>query len=455
MNNHQDTICAIATGNGVGAISIIRVSGKDALANVSVCFSKDLSSKDSHTIHFGTFRSPSGDLIDEVLISIFHEGKSFTGEESAEISCHGSPYIQQQILDTLLHSGCRLATPGEFTMRAFMNGKMDLSQAEAVADLIAAQTKNAHDIALNQMRGSFSSELKALREKLIHFASLIELELDFAEEDVEFADRTQLKILVDEVLRYLHRLEASFALGNAIKNGVPVAIVGAPNTGKSSLLNQLIGEERAIVSNIAGTTRDVIEETLNIDGMLFRFIDTAGIREGAEEIEAMGIERSREKILQAKIVLCLSDGSDLESITSVAQWVRELRDFHPDKIVLQLCNKSDISEKTTESCDKDALWLSARTGEGVDQLRSILTYTIAGDFSLADETIVTNARHVDALRRTISSLEKAQADLDMQITADFIAMDIRQAMFDLGTITGDISTDDLLGNIFAKFCIGK
>ena len=310
MNNHQDTICAIATGNGVGAISIIRVSGKDALVNVSMCFSKDITSKESHTIHFGTFRSPSGDLIDEVLVSIFHEGKSFTGEESAEISCHGSPYIQQQILDTLLHSGCRLATPGEFTMRAFMNGKMDLSQAEAVADLIAAQTKNAHDIALNQMRGSFSSELRALREKLIHFASLIELELDFAEEDVEFADRTQLKILVDEVLRYLHRLEASFALGNAIKNGVPVAIVGAPNTGKSSLLNQLIGEERAIVSNIAGTTRDVIEETLNIDGMLFRFIDTAGIREGAEEIEAMGIERSREKILQAKIVLCLSDGSD-------------------------------------------------------------------------------------------------------------------------------------------------
>jgi len=286
MNNHQNTICAIATGNGVGAISIIRVSGIDALANVSLCFSKDLTSKESHTIHFGTFRSPSGDLIDEVLVSIFHEGKSFTGEESAEISCHGSPYIQQQILDTLLHSGCRLATPGEFTMRAFMNGKMDLSQAEAVADLIAAQTKNAHDIALNQMRGSFSSELKALREKLIHFASLIELELDFAEEDVEFADRTQLKILVDEVLHYLHRLEA-------------------------------------------------------------------GIREGAEEIEAMGIERSREKILQAKIVLCLSDGSDAESITSVAQWVRELRDVHHDKIVLQLCNKSDISQKTISCCDSN------------------------------------------------------------------------------------------------------
>jgi tRNA modification GTPase len=455
MRNSKDTICAIATGSGVGAIAMIRVSGKDALRNVSLCFSKDRTEKETHTIHFGTFRSPSGELIDEVLVSIFREGKSFTGEESAELACHGSPYIQQQILDTLLHSGCRLANPGEFTMRAFMNGKMDLSQAEAVADLIAAQTKNAHDIALNQMRGSFSSELKELREKLIHFASLIELELDFAEEDVEFADRTQLKLLVDEVLRYLCRLEASFALGNAIKNGVPVAIVGAPNTGKSSLLNQLIGEERAIVSNIAGTTRDVIEETLNIDGILFRFIDTAGIREGAEEIEAMGIERSREKILQAKIVLCLCDGSNEESIMSVAQWVQELRILHPDKIILQLCNKSDISKKSTESCDKDALWLSARTGEGIDQLRLMLTQKIAGDFSLADETIVTNIRHVDALRRTISSLEKAQSDLDMQITADFIAMDIRQAMFDLGTITGDISTEDLLGNIFARFCIGK
>ena len=298
MIHSNDTICALATPNGVGAIAMIRVSGSKSLEIVSAIFSKDLSDKTSHTAHFGFVKNEKNELIDEVLITVFAEGKSFTGEESAEIACHASPYIQQQIIQALLQKGCRLAEPGEYTMRAFMNGKLDLSQAEAVADLIASQSKSAHDIALKQLRGGFSNELKELREKLIHFASLVELELDFAEEDVEFADRKELKQLVTDVLNYIQRLAKSFELGNAIKNGVPVAIVGAPNTGKSTLLNQLLGEDRAIVSNIAGTTRDVIEETLNIEGILFRLIDTAGIREGAEEIEALGIERSKEKIKQ-------------------------------------------------------------------------------------------------------------------------------------------------------------
>jgi len=324
MNNHQDTICAIATPNGLGAISVIRLSGKESLKIIQAVFSKDLSDKASHTVHFGNFLSGQNVIIDEVLVTVFQQGKSFTGEESIEISCHASPYIQQQILKTLMEQGCRLAEPGEFTMRAFINGKMDLSQAEAVADLIASQSKSAHDIALKQLKGGFSSELKELREKLIHFASLVELELDFAEEDVEFADRKELKQLVIDVLAYIQRLARSFELGNAIKNGVPVAIVGAPNTGKSTLLNQLLGEDRAIVSNIAGTTRDVIEETLNIDGILFRLIDTAGIRENAEEIEAMGIERSKEKIRQAAVVLCMAESTVEGSLEEVLQWAQSL-----------------------------------------------------------------------------------------------------------------------------------
>jgi tRNA modification GTPase len=329
---------------------------------------------------------------------------------------------------------------------------MDLSQAEAVADLIASQSKNAHDIALKQLRGGFSNELKDLREKLIHFASLVELELDFAEEDVEFADRTELRILVDEVILYLNRLSRSFELGNAIKNGVPVAIVGAPNTGKSTLLNQLLGEERAIVSNIAGTTRDVIEETLNIDGILFRLIDTAGIREGAEEIEAMGIERSREKIRQAKVVLCMGEATHPENLAKVKDWSKTIQASHPDKKVFLIANKADLGDTNNDS---DVLYISAKLGTGIDLLKMRLVESVIGDFNMADETIVSNVRHYDALQRTIFSLEKAQRDLQENVTADFIAMDIRQAMYDLGSITGDISTDDLLGNIFSKFCIGK
>jgi len=455
MRNFDNTICALATPNGVGAIAMIRVSGGETLKIVSNCFSKDLNEKESHTAHFGYFKNAKGELIDEVLITIFEKGKSFTGEESAEITCHASPYIQQQIIVALLEAGCRLATPGEFTQRAFINGKLDLSQAEAVADLIASQSKNAHDIALKQLRGNFSSELKELREKLIHFASLVELELDFAEEDVEFADRKELKQLVEDVLKYIKRLANSFELGNAIKHGVPVAIVGAPNTGKSTLLNQLLGEERAIVSNIAGTTRDVIEEVLNIDGIQFRLIDTAGIREGAGEIEAMGIERSKSKIGLATIVLCLADLSKTESLNEVHSWAKEIQEKYPDKKIIIVANKVDISQKKDENCDFKTIFISAKANIGIPELKEELVNLLVGDFNLADETIVSNVRHYDALCRTAQSLEKAKYDLENNITADFVAMDIRQAMYDLGTITGDISTDDLLGNIFAKFCIGK
>lgn len=446
--SNQDTICALATANGVGAISVIRVSGSKSWEIVESVFSKSFAGKSSHTAHFGTI-SDGEKLIDEVLITIFAEGKSFTGEESAEIACHGSPFIQQQIIQLLSKNGCRMANPGEFTQRAFLNGKMDLSQAEAVADLIAAQSRSSHEIALKQLRGGFSSELKDLREQLIHFASLVELELDFAEEDVEFADRTELKALVKSVLAYVSRLADSFELGNVIKAGVPVAIVGAPNTGKSTLLNQLLGDDRAIVSSIAGTTRDVIEETLNIEGILFRLIDTAGIREGAEEIEAMGIVRSKEKIDQAKLVLCLADASVENSIKDVKGWVSDLESTYPNKRIQLIVNKSDLS------ASNDGIAISAKHGENIEALKLWMVESVTKGFDMANETIVSNARHFEALVKTADALEKALYALDTNITGDFVAMDIRQAMYELGSITGDISTDDLLGNIFSKFCIGK
>jgi len=454
---NNDTICALSTANGMGAIAVIRISGKQAFEIVSAVFSKDLSNVATHTAHFGRIRKGE-EIIDEVLLTVLHEGKSFTGEQTVEIACHGSVYIQQQILQLLTSNGCRMAEPGEFTMRAFMNGKMDLSQAEAVADLISSQSKRAHQMAMNQMRGSFSNELRDLREKLIHFASLVELELDFAEEDVEFADRTELKALVQEVLTYIHKLIRSFELGNALKNGVPVAIVGAPNTGKSTLLNQLLGEERAIVSNIAGTTRDVIEETLNIDGILFRLIDTAGIREGlsdsdADKIEAIGIERSKQKIQQAQLVLLLADATT-DSISEVAHWAETLQGEYPEKKIVLIINKSDVS-KQTPPVFAPHVYLSALTGEGVETLTTWMVDQITHGVDLQQDIIVSNARHVDELQKTAEALEKANYGLETGITGDFVAMDIRQAMFHLGSITGDISTDDLLGNIFSKFCIGK
>jgi len=451
MNVKTETICAIATGNGIGAIAIVRVSGPDSKAILTKCFSKDLSLVKSHTLHFGTISDNDGIQVDEVLISYFEEGRSFTGEESIEISCHGSPYVQQQILRVLQYHGCRMAKPGEFTQRAFINGKLDLSQAEAVADLIAAQSKKAHQIALSQLKGNLSSDLKVLREELIAFASLIELELDFSEEDVEFADRTQLKALVGKVLNTVGKLAASFALGNALKNGVPVAIVGAPNTGKSTLLNQLLGEDRAIVSDEAGTTRDVIEETLNIDGILFRLIDTAGIRETNQYIESMGIERSQQKIKEASIVLCLADATDKSNLSETQSWSRELSETHPDKKVLFIVNKSDLSKQVL----KGSITISAKEGIGIDLLHSEMVSAVVGTLDLENDTIIANARHHEALLKTSEALEKAANGLEDGTTGDFVAMDIRQAMFHLGSITGDISTDDLLGSIFSKFCIGK
>lgn len=452
MSSQNDVICALATPNGVGAIGVIRISGKNCLQLISSVFSKDLTNQSSHTLHFGTIRSNDGELIDEVLVSVFQNGKSFTGEESAEIACHGSHYILQQVLSVLLSKGCRMAEPGEFTMRAFMNGKLDLSQAEAVADLIASESKKAHEIALNQLRGNFSSELNGLREQLIHFASLVELELDFSEEDVEFADRTELLNLVIHVLNVVTRLEQSFELGNAIKNGVPVAIVGAPNTGKSTLLNQLLQEDRAIVSNIAGTTRDVIEETLNIDGILFRLIDTAGIRENAEEIEALGIERSKQKIEQAKLVLCMADASVSTSLDEVRNWKNELQQSYPGKRMIVIANKSDMHAL---SLSQEEIGISAKEGVNIDALKHWMVNQITQGADIQNETIISNIRHRDALTRTREALQQAKTGLETNITGDFVAMDIRQAMYHLGTITGNISEDDLLANIFSKFCIGK
>ena len=457
FGHNNDTICALSTANGMGAIAVIRVSGKEAFDIVSAIFSKDLRVVATHTAHFGRIRNGE-EIIDEVLLTVLHGGKSFTGEPTVEIACHGSTYIQQQILQLLIAKGCRTAQPGEFTMRAFMNGKMDLSQAEAVADLISSQSKRAHQVAMNQLRGSFSNELRDLREKLIHFASLVELELDFAEEDVEFADRTELKALVKEVLTYIQKLIRSFDLGNALKNGVPVAIVGAPNTGKSTLLNQLLGEERAIVSNIAGTTRDVIEETLNIDGILFRLIDTAGIREGlsdsdSDKIEAIGIARSKQKIQQAQLVLVLADATRSD-VQEVAHWVSEIQANNADKHVLLVLNKTDVQQVTlTENVP--SLSLSALTGAGISELSSWMVAQITQGVDIQQEVIVTNARHVEELQKTATALQAASEGLENGTTGDFIAMDIRQGMYHLGNITGDISTDDLLGNIFSKFCIGK
>ncbi len=452
----HDPICALATANGTGAIAVIRVSGTGAKALVSKAFSKDLQALPSHTVHLGWMRSASGERLDEVLATLFDNGKSFTGEESVELACHGSPYIQQLLLQRLVEVGCRLAEPGEFTKRAFLNGRLDLSQAEAVADLIAAQSKQAHQVALQQLRGRFSSELQQLREQLINFAALIELELDFAEEDVEFADRSSLKQLVASVLQMVRRLAASFELGNAIKQGVPVAIVGAPNTGKSTLLNQLLGEERAIVSNIAGTTRDVIEEVLNIEGIQFRLIDTAGIRQTTETIEALGIERSQQKIEQAKIVLCLADSGDASNLQETMEWVQSLKTLHPDKNILLTLNKADLTTAPNLNSQEEVLQISALTGKGISALKDKLVQLVLGDFSIQDETIVSNARHHAALELTAAALDRAQAGLDGQTTADFIAMDIREAMRHLGHITGQIDVDtDILGTIFSKFCIGK
>jgi len=449
----EEVICALATPNGIGALGIIRVSGKGCHNLVSSIFTKNLVGQRSHSLHFGTLYSDKKTPIDEVLVSVFSEGKSFTGEESLEISAHGSPYILQTILNVLLNLGIRMASPGEFTMRAFLNGKMDLSQAEAVADLIESETQRAHQIAFNQIKGGFSSQLQQLRQELIHFASLLELELDFSEEDVQFADRIQLLNLLENVLSVVIRLEESFKLGNGIKNGVPVAIVGEPNVGKSTLLNQLLQDDRAIVSSIAGTTRDVIEEQLNIDGIIFRLIDTAGIRSNVkEEIEALGIERSKQKIEHATIVLCVADATNTESVKQTRNWKQELVEQYPTKKIMVVINKTD---QYSPEIYKNEICISAKNGTNIEELKQQLVQQITDNSDIQNEIIISNVRHRDALTQTRLSLLQAKQGLQTNHSSDFIALDIRQAMYHLGTITGSISEEDLLDNIFSKFCIGK
>jgi tRNA modification GTPase len=457
----EDTIMALATASGAGAIAVIRISGNDAFNIADKIFrpkgKKKLSEADSHTILFGDIVS-EGEVVDEVLLSVFRNPKSFTGEDSVEISCHGSTFIQKRILNLLSENGARMAKPGEYTMRAFLNKKMDLSQAEAVADLIASSSEAAHKVAMHQMRGGFSADLKVLREEFVHFASLMELELDFAEEDVEFADRTEMKNLIYRINTKIDQLIGSFELGNVIKEGVQVAIIGEPNAGKSTLLNALLNEERAIVSDIAGTTRDTVEDEMVIEGIRYRFIDTAGIRKTDDTIESLGIERTMQKAEQADVVLFLFDAS-----TYTKQRLRveldDLKSRKPDldKHLILVANKSD---KTTENVegkfsDFDIVSISAKEKKGITELTQKLTDFVNLAALEEDQTIVTNARHIEALRNAKSSLLEVIEGFDNQVPGDLVAIDIRKSLFHLGEITGEITTDDLLGNIFSKFCIGK
>ena len=446
--NPEDTICAISTGGGMSAIAVIRISGNKAIHITNSIFSKEISNVNSHTIHFGNIID-NKDIIDEVLISIFKDEKSYTGEESVEISCHGSIYIQNKIIQILVNKGCRSATAGEFTMRAFKNGKLDLSQAESVADLISSESKAAHQTALKNLRGGFSSKLQKLREKLIDFASLIELELDFSEEDVEFADREKFNDLLKNIKSELEKLIQSFKLGNSIKNGIAVTILGAPNVGKSTLLNCLLNEDKAIVSDIAGTTRDAIEDTLIIEGYNFRFIDTAGIRKTTDTIENLGIEKTLEKANKSEIILFIIDANqELES------QLMELNKVRKENIarVLVIVNKIDVCEV---DLNQDYISISAKNGEGISALKNkLLNFINTAKISESD-SIVSNLRHYEQLQLTLHEINSIINGMGNNISGDFLSINIRQALFHLGSITGEVTTDDLLGNIFGKFCIGK
>ncbi|MEP2275101.1 MAG: tRNA uridine-5-carboxymethylaminomethyl(34) synthesis GTPase MnmE [Reichenbachiella sp.] len=452
--NHSDTIVALATAPGVGAIAVIRLSGSDCVSVVSPLFSgKDLTKQASHTIHFGNLMD--GDMIvDEVLISLFIAPHSFTKENSIEISCHGSPYIVNRIIQLLVKKGARLAEPGEFTQRAYINGRFDLAQAEAVADLIASENEAAHATALNQMRGGISNEIKNLREKLVHFASMIELELDFSEEDVEFASREELKALIEKIDVVLVLLIDSFQLGNVIKNGVPVVIVGKPNAGKSTLLNALLEEEKAIVSDIAGTTRDIIEDELNIRGVKFRFIDTAGLRETKDQIEAIGVERAEQKMQESSLIMYLFDLAT-ESLPIIQQTEQML--IEKGKPYILVGNKLDKveAEEASLTTNEHYVSISAKSKSRVDQLKDLIWSKSQMDNFKPGNVVVTNARHYQSLVNTQNSLHDVLRGIDNQITNDFLAQDIRHALHFLGEITGEITTDDLLANIFSKFCIGK
>ncbi len=465
---NTDTICAIATPHGMGAIATIRVSGSKAFSIVSQLFEQhgksfDMTKLVSHKAYFGQIVD-NGTMLDEVLVIFFKEPHSFTGEDSAEISVHGSVYVQQKLLQVLIAKGCRMAEAGEFTRRAFVNRKFDLAQAEAIADLISSESEAAHRVAINQMKGGFSKELQVLRSKLLEMTSLMELELDFSEEDVEFADRKQLKALLQETLDKVNKLKDSFRLGNAIKNGIPVAIVGQTNTGKSTLLNALLGEDRAIVSDIAGTTRDTIEETLNINGILYRFIDTAGLRSTDETIEKIGIERSYKKITEANIVIGMLDATtDYESMFSSANEIRSKVDFEHQQLVICI-NKVDTQadqgetllgqlRQDLDSDDIQVICLSAKHKFGLNDLYNTLKHS--QPLAYPDATLVTNVRHYEALSHASESLKSVQQGLEMNIPTDLISQDLREALFHLGSITGEITTDEVLGSIFSRFCIGK
>ena len=489
---NEDTICAPATVPGTGAISVIRVSGPEAHSiadKVIRCRRGNISDAKGYTIRFGTVLDGSENTIDEVLVSVFRAPHSYTGENSVEISCHASSFIVTSIMDLLYAAGARAAEPGEFTQRAYLNGKMDLAQAEAVADVIASQNAAAHRIAFKQMKGGFSSELKTMRGELLELVSLMELELDFSEEEVEFADRSRLDSLLDQITTHVSKLIDSFRLGNAIKNGVPVAIAGATNTGKSTLLNALLGEDRAIVSDVHGTTRDTIEETLNIGGVLFRFIDTAGLRETEEVVEKIGIERTFKKISEASIVLGMIDLTrDLDSTCDTVREIVSKVDFDTQKLVI-LLNKTDICEVNknvnivnfivsslenksianfveNSVCNLENLGnqsngtteivpISAKTGSGIENLRQILAASQRDLLGDSDTTLVTNQRHVQALSDARTPLLRVREGLASGLPTDLAAQDIREAIYHLGSIVGEISTDEVLGNIFRNFCIGN
>jgi tRNA modification GTPase len=456
LSGWDDTIVALATPQGIGAIGVIRVSGKNTFSILNELFpSKDISVQASHTLHVGYLKD--GDqVLDEVVLSLFKGPKSYTGEDVIEISCHGSPFIQEQVMGAITKRGARLAKPGEFTQRAFLNGKLDLAQAESVADLIASNTEASRKTALNNMRGGFSSDLKQLREQLIRFSAMIELELDFSQEDVEFADRKELKALIAELHSSTQQLIRSFSLGNVIRNGVQVAIIGKPNAGKSTLLNALLNENRAIVSDIAGTTRDTIEEVININGILFRLVDTAGIREHTSDvIEKIGVEKSLEKMNASDIVLYLFD---INSTTFDELLVFEQSLKEKNIQYLLVANKVDTAESYKVKAIThlpSAIFISAKSMTGIDILKQALTQkAISGDVN-TEATIVTNARHHDALLKLSQSLEEVQSGIDNQIPGDLLALDIRQCLHYLGLITGEITNEDQLDFIFSKFCIGK
>ena len=459
----NDTIIALATPSGAGAIAVIRLSGPDAIQMVDSVFksihAKKLSTQKTHTIHLGHIIDASRPL-DEVLVSVFKNPKSYTGEDVIEISCHGSSYIQQEIIQLFVRNGARIANPGEFTLRAFLNAKLDLSQAEAVADLITSDNKASHQIAMQQMRGGFSNEIKALRDELLNFASLIELELDFSEEDVEFADRKQFEDLVARISSVLKHLIDSFSTGNVIKNGIPISIIGAPNVGKSTLLNALLNEDKAIVSAIAGTTRDAIEDELTIEGIKFRFIDTAGIRNTDDTIESIGIKKTFEKITQSQVVLYLLDASKVspQTVQDFNADIRKIQEHYPDKQLIVVANKMDQADKAfieSSFVYPHTLYTSAKSGLGIESLKTKLLEFVNTGALRNNDTIITNSRHYDSLLKALAEVQKVKQGMDAKLSGDLLAIDIRQALYHFGEITGEITSDDLLGNIFANFCIGK